>query len=111
MTVVRSVSVDTPVGALVHALRTDAGLTQHELAKRIGTSQPAIARWEAGRAEPRLSTLRAVSTACGKHLGLILRDDIDTAQITAQLALSPEQRLSANRSVVRLRGLARTSAR
>ncbi len=44
-------------------LRIMRGLTQEQLAKRVGTSQPSIARLESGRLEPRLSFLRRVVEA------------------------------------------------
>lgn len=43
--------------------RLDLTLTQSELAKRAGVSQPLIARIEAGDVDPRLSTLRKIFTA------------------------------------------------
>ena len=43
-------------------LRTERKMTQEELAKRVGVSQPAIAQYEAGTATPRLYvTLRLAS--------------------------------------------------
>lgn len=36
-------------GELLRSLRIEAGLTQRELAERVGTSQPAIAQMETGR--------------------------------------------------------------
>jgi transcriptional regulator with XRE-family HTH domain len=43
-------------------LRTERQMTQEELAKRVGVSQPAIAQYEAGTATPRLYvTLRLAS--------------------------------------------------
>lgn len=44
---------------LVHRLRSDAGLTQAELADRMGTTQSAIARMEGGGTRPTLETLRS----------------------------------------------------
>lgn len=49
----------------VRRLRRDAGLTQAELADRAGTSQPAIAAYEAGRKSPSLATLRRLADAAG----------------------------------------------
>lgn len=40
------------------AFRTEHGLSQAELARRCGVSQPAIARLERGEHEPRLATRR-----------------------------------------------------
>ncbi len=40
--------------------RIDLGLTQSDLAKRAGVSQPLIARIEAGDVDPRLSTLKKI---------------------------------------------------
>jgi predicted transcriptional regulator len=42
--------------ALIKA-RTEAGLTQEEVAKRMGTTQSVIARLESGRTFPSLKTL------------------------------------------------------
>jgi transcriptional regulator with XRE-family HTH domain len=44
---------------LLREARLRAGLTQRELARRAGTSQPAIARWESGEVIPGLERLLA----------------------------------------------------
>jgi predicted transcriptional regulator len=57
--------------ALVEALvtaRTAAHLTQAELARRIGTTQSAIARLEGGGVTPTLATLRRYAEATGNTL-------------------------------------------
>lgn len=48
--------------------RRDAGLTQAELAQKIGTTQSAIARLEAGRISPSITTLRRYAEATGHQL-------------------------------------------
>ena len=50
------------------AARRDAKLTQAELAEKIGTTQSAIARLEAGRVSPSISTLRRYAEATGHQL-------------------------------------------
>jgi len=55
------------IEALVRA-RTAAKLSQAELAKRIGTTQSAIARLEGGGVSPSLSTLRRYAEATGTKL-------------------------------------------
>jgi len=54
--------------------RAAAGLTQAELAKRIGTTQSAIARLESGggKHSPSLATLRKYARALGCRLELKL---------------------------------------
>lgn len=52
------------------AFRTESGLSQAELARRCGVSQPAIARLERGEHEPRLATLRRVAHALDANLVL-----------------------------------------
>ena len=47
------------------------GLSQRGLAASAGTSQPAIARYESGRAEPRADTLERILAACGQRLSLV----------------------------------------
>jgi ribosome-binding protein aMBF1 (putative translation factor) len=51
------------LGEQVRALREAHGISQAELARRMGTTQPAIARLEAGRIAPRLETLDRVASA------------------------------------------------
>lgn len=54
------------------AARKDAGLTQADVAKRMGVSQPVLARIESSlgnrKHTPSLSTLRRYAQACGKKL-------------------------------------------
>jgi DNA-binding XRE family transcriptional regulator len=54
------------------AFRIEQGLSQAELARRCGVSQPAIARLERGEHEPRLATLRRVAHALDAELVLDL---------------------------------------
>jgi transcriptional regulator with XRE-family HTH domain len=80
---------------LIRSARTDAGLTQAELAARVGTRQPVVSRWERGLEEPRLSTLARIVRACGRSLVLVVEpDDVDRAQIRQQLAMTPAERLA-----------------
>jgi predicted transcriptional regulator len=50
------------------ALRHQVGLSQVEVAERMGTSQSAVARFEAGDLDVRLSTLERYTTALGAKL-------------------------------------------
>lgn len=55
------------VEAMITA-RRDARLTQAELAQKLGTTQSAIARLEAGRVSPSIATLRRYAEATGHQL-------------------------------------------
>ncbi len=59
------------IEALVRA-RSNANLSQAELAKKIGTTQSAIARLEGGGVSPSLSTLRRYASATGSKLEISL---------------------------------------
>lgn len=52
----------------VARLRIERGLTQAELAERVGTRQPNIARLESGRLTPSLDLLRRVAEALNAEL-------------------------------------------
>ncbi len=57
--------------ALLNALtdiRSRAQISQNTIAKRIKTSQPAIARLEAGTVDPRLSTIQRYAASVGKRI-------------------------------------------
>ncbi len=53
------------IGALIHDARIKKGLTQEELAKRVGTTKSYISKIENNIKEVRLSTLQKIV-----HLGL-----------------------------------------
>jgi DNA-binding XRE family transcriptional regulator len=53
--------------------RAAAGISQRELARRMGTSQPAIARLERGEVDPKLSTLQRFAAAIGLEIDWRLR--------------------------------------
>lgn len=67
---------------LVREMREDAGLTQTELAKKVGTTQSVIARLEdAEYAGHSLMMLERIATACGVALKLQpKRSPISTAR-------------------------------
>ena len=56
--------------------RQEAGLSQAQVAERMGTQPPAVARLEralaTGKHSPSLATLRKYALACGKKLSLQL---------------------------------------
>lgn len=55
-------------------LRRSRGLSQTEVAARMGTSQSALARLESGQADVRVSTLTRYAAALGADLGFAVRD-------------------------------------
>lgn len=58
----------------IRALREKKGLSQRELAERVGTTQSAIARLEAGNISPSLPTLDKVAAALGAEVTLTIVD-------------------------------------
>ena len=80
---------------LIREARRRARLTQSELAMRAGTTQSAVARWEAGRSLPSLEKLQELVECCGLELGVSLgeRRDAEERLLDQLRALTPEQRL------------------
>ncbi|MFZ0395887.1 MAG: helix-turn-helix transcriptional regulator [Terracidiphilus sp.] len=56
------------IARAVIAARNRAGLTQSELARKMGTTQPVVARMESGRVQPSLKTLQRLARATGSTL-------------------------------------------
>jgi transcriptional regulator with XRE-family HTH domain len=100
---------------ILREARRRAGLTQHELADRLGIKQPAIARWEGGRVVPSVERLRELVGACGLDLtlGIATADESYDADIIDALALGPGRRLARrvreSDEIRRLRAYARRS--
>ncbi|HXP23991.1 MAG TPA: helix-turn-helix transcriptional regulator, partial [Candidatus Sulfotelmatobacter sp.] len=53
--------------------RAKAKLTQGEVARRMGTSQSAVARMESGRKMPSTASLQKYARAVGRELRIALR--------------------------------------
>ena len=66
----------TLIEALIRA-RAAAELTQAELARRLGTTQSAIARLESGGVSPSFTTLRRYAEATGARLTISLTSHPD----------------------------------
>lgn len=70
---------DLALGQLIYDLRSNAGLSQRELATRMGTTQSVISRLEeGGGARNRIDTLARVATALGRHLVVSFPEHIPT---------------------------------
>jgi len=63
-------SVRLALVAELVAHRRAAGLSQGEVADRMGTSQPAVARLEAGQVDARMSTVQRYAAAVGAQLNI-----------------------------------------
>lgn len=95
---------------LVRELRLAAGLSQRALARRAGTSQPAVARYERGASTPSWETLQRLAGACGQRLRISaesVADPEDVQLANLLLRLTPAERLRALGRYARLRELAR----
>ena len=53
---------------MIREARRRAGLTQAELAERINTAQPNVARWESADMSPTVDVLSRIVQACGLEL-------------------------------------------
>ncbi len=85
-------------GDLMRSARLRAGLSQGELAERLGMPRSSIARWEMDAVEPGFSTLRRVLQACGFDISPVLvrfeRDPERDARIEKALRMTPQERLA-----------------
>ena len=64
---------DFKIGVILRQAREEAGLTQEELADRVGTQKTAISRIENHAEDIKLSTIQKVAKALGKSLEISLR--------------------------------------
>ncbi len=80
---------------LLVAGRRRAGLSQEQLASRLGRTQPTIARWESGYQHPPLESVLEALHVCGLELtvGMARYDDSYVSLIQRQLLLDPAERV------------------
>jgi transcriptional regulator with XRE-family HTH domain len=90
--------------ALIRRSRVKSGLTQRELADRLGKAQATIAKLEREGANPTLATLTEAMRATGFELELSakpIRATLDEQQILAQLRMTPTERAHAHDAAYR----------
>jgi transcriptional regulator with XRE-family HTH domain len=75
------------------AQRQAAGLSQTQVAARMGTSQSAVARLEAGEADVRASTLERYAAAIGSQISWRLQDTGPVAPLPPPGYLAPAAQL------------------
>lgn len=78
------------LGAMLLAAREQAGLTQAEVARRLGTHKSAISRMENHAEDIRLSTLQRYAQAVGCFLSVELRPESAAAIPTAVRTVAAE---------------------
>jgi len=90
-------------GDLIREARRRAGLTQQELAGRLGTTQSAIARLERGGTEPSYERVAGAVRACGFELvpRLLRADDADWSVASTNLAVDPSTRVRRHQAALR----------
>jgi transcriptional regulator with XRE-family HTH domain len=85
-------------GELIRSARLRAGLSQGELAERLGLPVSSIGRWETDTVEPGYSTLRRILQACGFDLPAVLEPYEPNRELDAQIEqvrrLTPQERLA-----------------
>lgn len=73
----------------IYTLRRKSGLSQEQLAEKIGVSRQAISKWEGGLSTPELDKLRALSEFF--HVSM---DELTSEQGSTASSDSAEQKLS-----------------
>jgi transcriptional regulator with XRE-family HTH domain len=84
---------------IIREARLKAGLTQTELADRLGRDRAQVARWETGGQEPSFENVQAVVEACGFSLRVEIAEREESpaldAELQASLLEAPQQRIQA----------------
>src|SRR5438876_6325183 len=84
---------------IIREARLRAGLTQSELAARLGRERAQVARWEIGGQEPSFENVIAVVEACGFVLNFDIaerdEDPVLDAELTTSVLQAPQQRVQA----------------
>lgn len=60
----------------IRALREGRGLTQRQLAERIGVTDKAVSKWESGRGLPDISLVEDLASALGVSVAELLTGDV-----------------------------------
>lgn len=56
------------LGPLITSVRTEAGLSQKQLAQELGVTSPAVSKWEAGVLTPTMKHFLELMSVCNKQI-------------------------------------------
>ena len=90
--------------------RRAAGLSQRELAERVGVAYPRISEYERGRRSPTLERLESLVEATGGRMTVAIEEPLpihDEQLLTLYMAMSPTNRLESLTNFASLLWLAR----
>lgn len=92
-----SETAKTVAAGLLLMAREEAGLSQRELAERVGVAQSEIARIESGNREPSIPTLQRIVAGAGLEIRFRLapKEDHDQILDARQARRSPAQEAAA----------------
>jgi transcriptional regulator with XRE-family HTH domain len=82
-------------GRVIREARKVAGLSQHQLAERVGVPRQSIVRWERGNVEPGFDTVRRLLRCCGYDVSVV-RYEPDAAvdvRLGGKRSLTPHERV------------------
>lgn len=80
---------DFGFGNYLCALREEQGLSQRELAEKLGVSDKAVSKWENGRSKPQNKTLLVLSKLFGISTDELLTGGRRKEDVSSENALSP----------------------
>ena len=72
-------------------LRKKAGMSQEELADRIGVSRQAVSKWEGSLAVPDINKIIALSEVFGVSTDFLLKDSAEMPPDAPRESFPPEQ--------------------
>ena len=72
-------------------LRKQNGLSQQDLADRLGVSRQAISRWETGAVQPLADSVKSLAQVFQVSTDYLLNDDLDTPTPTPTAQPAPPQ--------------------
>lgn len=76
----------------IYTLRRKSGMSQEQLAERIGVSRQAVSKWETGVSTPELDKLKALSECFGVTIDELMGDKADLPSHVSMKENSPNPR-------------------
>ena len=92
------------VPELIRQARLESGLTQRQLASRLGVTQAAVAQLESARTNPTIATLERALDATDHRLELRIvpaAREVDESLLREALRLTPAERIAAAERLLR----------